>query len=258
MNTNELSSQAEKLITDITQAANSEQYKNYLSFCARFHNYSLGNVMLILWQKKDASHVAGYTSWLKMKRYVKKGEHGLQILAPCPYPDKKDPDKTKVFFKPVYVFDVSQTDGEPLPEPLEWKSAEQNPQLQSKLIDFARSQGINVITDVDLGSSQGRSKGGTIELAPTAGTGTLIHEIAHEMIHHNDNPTPREIKEQQAESIAFLVMAHFKLDTSAAANYITCWKGDAKTIKESLHIIQSTAAKIINAIEPKPTPTESE
>src|SRR5439155_3019589 len=101
----------------------SARYAEYLTFCSRFHRYSVANQILIWSQKPDAQMVAGFHRWLELKRYVRKGEKGIMILAPMVgrKPEEAEGEEAEashrsVFFKAVYVFDVSQTEGEPLPE----------------------------------------------------------------------------------------------------------------------------------------------
>src|ERR1700688_3372453 len=110
-----------QLITALEQGQ-SATLTRYLAAMARFHRYSFNNIMLIYTQREDASHVAGFHSWRKLGRCVRKGEKGILILAPMIFKHteaetaKTDEEKTIVRFKAAYVFDVSQTDGEPLPE----------------------------------------------------------------------------------------------------------------------------------------------
>jgi hypothetical protein len=125
MNTSDLTAHIEQTLETLAvqtgEAQHSEQFIEYLKSASRFHSYSLGNILLILWQKPTATRVAGYRAWQKMNRYVRKGEKGIAILAPCVYSDKTDRAKTRIFFKTVWVFDISQTDGESLPE-INWRA----------------------------------------------------------------------------------------------------------------------------------------
>jgi len=153
----------ETLALETDEARKSEEMQKYLNFVARFHQYSPSNIFLIMLSKPDATQVAGFQSWKKMGRYVKKGEKGIPIFAPMIH--KEDPDndsspKVLSGFRIVYVFDVSQTDGYPLPPVPDWKSPEKSAELTEKLIRFAESKGITV-TFKDLpGETQGVSKGG--------------------------------------------------------------------------------------------------
>ena len=175
-------------LAEATDAARvSEEMLRYLETCARFHQYSLHNLWLILLSKPDASQVAGFKKWQSMGRCVRRGEHGIPILAPI-FSTVTDEDGVElqrlVGFKVVYVFDISQTEGEPLPEPPNWKSPEKNAELQARLLRFAEHKGIQVELEHLGHDIQGVSKGGKVGIDPEAGTKTLIHEIAHELLHH--------------------------------------------------------------------------
>jgi hypothetical protein len=253
MNASELTKQITTHIEALAQATDAAMTSNimrtYLETCARFHTYSPNNVWLILFNMPTASHVAGFHAWHRFNRFVRKGEHGIPILAPCPY--KSDEGENKIWFKVTYVFDISQTDGEPLPPEPTWKSPARLEELQDALLDFARSKQIAVKIE-DCGQAQGVSKGGEIILDPTAGTKTLIHELAHELLHKgNDNQLDRTTKEIEAEATAYAVAAHFGLPDLASPNYIALCGGTAKDITARLHRIIKTASEIINAIEPQ-------
>ncbi len=117
---------ADQALEQLSQAlavGRSEELTRYLSMLAKFHKYSFGNVMLILSQRPDATHVAGFNTWKQMGRFVRQGEKGIVIIAPMAFrkqekqPTDSDKPETVLRFHGVYVFDVSQTDGQPLPEP---------------------------------------------------------------------------------------------------------------------------------------------
>ena len=188
-----------------------------------------------------------------MGRYVRKGERGIPILAPIFSTitnDKGEEEQRLVGFKVVYVFDVSQTAGEPLPEPPDWKSPEKNAELQERLINFAQSKGIQVQVKSIGRDIQGVSMGGKIILDPQAGTKTLIHEIAHEMLHHVKHVlTDHTYRELEAESVAYVVARHFGLNGLSSPNYNALHGATADLIMEHLERIRNTAAEIINAIE---------
>jgi hypothetical protein len=188
-----------------------------------------------------------------MGRFVRKGEHGIPILAPIITTitnEKSEEEQRLVGFKVVYVFDVSQTDGEPMPEPPDWKSPEKNAELQEKLILFAQSKGIQVQIKTIGRDIQGVSLGGKVILDPEAGTKTLIHEIAHEMLHHVKNVlTDRTYRELEAESVAYVVARHFGLNGLSSPNYNALHGATADLIMQHLERIRNTAAEIIEAIE---------
>ncbi len=241
-------------LAQATDAARvSQEMKQYLDMCASFHHYSPCNVWLILMSRPSASYVAGFKKWQGMGRFVRKGEHGIPILAPIITTltnDKGEEEQRLVGFKVVYVFDVSQTDGEPLSEPPDWKSPEKNAELQERLLHFAQSKGIQVQVK-SLGMDiQGVSLGGKVILDPEAGTKTLIHEIAHELLHHVKNVlTDHTYRELEAESIAYVVARHFGLNGLSSPNYNALHGATADLITQHLERIRNTAAEIINAIE---------
>ena len=228
----------------------SEAMLDYLDMCAKFHKYSPNNVWLILMAKPDATMVAGFHMWKSMGRYVKKGEHGIPILAPILVKVNENSEEELVGFKAVYIFDVSQTEGESLPEPPDWKSPEQNEVLTKRLIKFAESKGINVAFKELTGDIQGVSLGGAILVSPFAGTKTFIHEIAHELLHQNDDrPHDKTIVELEAESVAYVVAKHFGIDGLASPSYIALHGADAEMILAHLERIRVTAKEIITNID---------
>lgn len=181
--------------------------------------------------RHNATLVAGFQKWRSMGRYVKKGEQGIPILAPIfatIINDDGEEEETLVGFKVVYVFDLSQTDGKSLPEPPDWKSSEQNATLTERLILFVNKKCITVKIKELSGDIQGVSRGGAILLAPEAGTKTLIHEIAHELLHKGENIVRNKtILELEAESVAYVVARHFGLGGLASPNYIALHRADA-------------------------------
>lgn len=230
-----------------------EAMTRYLDTCAKFHQYSPHNIWLILLAKPDASAVAGFRKWQNLNRYVRRGEKGIPILAPIfstvTLDDGREENRL-VAFKVVYVFDVAQTDGEPLPEPPDWMSPQKDAELHQRLLDFASQKGITVQVKPLPGDTQGVSMGGKILLSPQAGTKTLIHELAHELLHQAENtPQERNLRELEAESVAYVVARHFGLDGLSSPNYIALHGANAKTILEHLERIRGAAVEIIKSIE---------
>ncbi len=251
--TDHISRRIEELAQATDAARMSEEMTRYLSTLGRFHHYSIFNTYLILLAYPQASMVAGFHAWHKFNRFVRKGEHGIPILAPILIPDKQDDNperRSLVGFKVVYVFDVSQTEGEPLPEPPSWKSPERDAQLAGRLLAFATQRGI-LVSEVELGGEmQGVSKGGIIELAPMAGTATLIHELAHELMHKRaDAPQVQAVRELEAEAVAFVVSRHFGLQNTGSPNYIALHGATSEMILEHLERVRQTAVEIIEAVE---------
>ncbi len=238
----------EELSKLTTDAAKSEEFLAFLKLADSFYHYSFGNLMLILFQRPEASYVAGFRDWQRRNRCVKRGEKGIAILAPCFYPDKKDPDKSRIFFKTVYVFDVTQTEGEPLPDEIDWKSPENNQILNERLEVFAQDRGIQM--DVtDLMGPQGVSMGGQIKIDITAGSETRVHELAHEILNHHNSGIEKDIKELEAESVGWIVCHHFGLNASGAPNYLAMYHAKPEEIKAQRDRILKAAREIIEFCE---------
>ncbi len=253
----------EQLAKAVDDVRASELFKQYLDVQARFHKYSWHNTMLIATQKPDAERVAGFKTWQTMGRHVRKGERGIMIFAPRPWKhtdtddDGNDTERQGVSFRPVHVFDISQTDGDPLPE-VEVPDVETAADtLLASLERVASKRGIAInYTSLDAGF-YGVSKGGTIDIATGHATGqqakTLAHELAHEALHkgkENRQGLTRTVAELEAESVAYVVASHFGLDTEVrASQYIALWDGDAKALRESLDRISTTARAIIDDVD---------
>lgn len=240
------------------EAGKSETLTDYLATMGRFHHYSWGNVMLIVTQKPDATHVAGFNTWKTLGRFVKKGEKGIVVIAPMRIKPKEQPadageDRTILRFKAVYVFDVSQTDGESLPE---FARVGGNPNGHTdRLKTLVAEKSITLEYSADIGSAHGLSHGGKItlrpDLSPAEEFSTLTHELAHELLHRGDRrkEMSKTVRETEAEAVAFVVCQAIGLDLNgAAADYIQLYNGDKNTLAESLGYIQQTAAEIVAAI----------
>src|SRR6202142_518055 len=260
-----IAANVQALIEQLEQG-HSEALTAYLTAMGRFHNYSFGNILEIARQKPDATRVAGLYAWNQLGRKVKKGEHGIRILAPViGVRRKKDEEAEKdirtqnqavlVGFRSAYVFDVSQTDGEELPE-LSTKVSGDVGERRERLIDFIVSQGIQLEFKETIAPALGASYGGKIVLLPGQSTAeefsTLVHELSHEMLHKADRRTvtTKIVRETEAETIAFVVGKTIGLDTGrASADYIHLYHGNAALLAESLEVIQKTAAVILSALE---------
>jgi len=241
------------------QQGRSDVLTAHLAMVAKFHRYSFGNIMLIATQRPDASRVAGFNTWKRLGRFVKKGEKGIVIIAPLTIRrsadngNPSDEDATILRFKAVRVFDVSQTGGEPLCEP---PRVGGNPNgATDRLKAFVHERNITLEHAADLGSADGVSHGGRIVLReglpPAEEFATLVHELAHELLHHGngDERPPKTVRETEAEAVAFIVSQAIGLDTNtAASDYIQLYRGDADTLAASLDRIQRTATAIIQAV----------
>ena len=248
-------------LADALSAGHSEALTAFLSAAGRFHSYSFRNVMLIAMQRPEATRVAGFNAWRKLGRFVKKGEHGIVIVAPIVFKreadttdDGRSTDSTQLRFKAAYVFDVSQTDGEPLPELGE--TAGDPGTYAARLITFIESLGITLSYADDLGGADGLSKKGEIVVrsgqAPAAEFSVLAHELAHELLHAGESrPATKTVRELEAEAVAFAVCSGIGLEaTTPASDYIQLHKGDKDLLAQSLDAIQKTAARILEAISP--------
>ena len=278
----------DRLETGIQELFESERYKAYLTTMSKFHSYSFNNTLLIAMQ--GGQLVAGYNKWRDdFHRNVKKGEKAIKILAPAPFKAKKEVQKldaqgrpvmgkdgkpvTEVqeiqvpAFKIVSVFDVSQTEGEPLPsigvEELTgsverygefFKALEQTSPVPIGFEDIpSGSHGYYHLTEKRIAIQEGMSELQTLK--------TAIHEIAHSKLHAIDPEAPAieladrpdsRTREVQAESVAYAVCQHYGLDTSDYSfGYVAGWSSgkDLKELKASLETIRTTAHELITTID---------
>jgi antirestriction protein ArdC len=238
----------------------SETLTQYLSAMARFHRYSFGNIMLIASQRRNATRVAGFRTWNKLGRFVRKGEKGIFVLAPIMRRKTENPEHLELKestipagFRPVYVFDVSQTDGQELPSVC---SVSGDPrEYLERLATLIDRLAIVLEYSEDIAPALGTSSGGKITLLPGQSPAgefvTLSHELAHELMHHTErrSATSKRVRETEAEAVAFVVGQAIGLETiSAAKDYIQLYNGDANLLIESLEIIQRTANSILDGI----------
>lgn len=237
------------------EAGNSQTLTAYLKAMGRFHRYSLHNALLIVAQKPEATHVAGFATWKKLGRWVKKGEKGISILVPVRYrrKDQKplvdEPEETVIGYMAGYVWDISQTDGDELPE---FATVEGDPMWaldQLKL--FAIESMIMVEMVPQLNGAKGVSKGSHIQILDNLSSaeefGVLVHEIAHELLHRGDRRPDLQTRELEAEAVAFVVCSAVGLETNTAcADYIRLYNGDAQTLHESMAHIHQASGEILD------------
>lgn len=270
----------------------SDKYKEYLKFASKFTDYSARNTLLINLQRPDATLVAAYGKWKQLGRQVERGQTGIEILAPVAYKTNQvleterpavdefgnqlyNPDGTEkmetvekpmtgLAFKKVYVFDVSQTSGKELPDPVIELTGD---------IDSARKEAVfaalKKVTGIDIefkdikGGAKGYYSATNNEIVIKSGMSdaqtlkTAFHEAAHNLLHDPakdivTNKSPRNEKEVQAESVAFMVAERFGINTSEYSfPYIASWS-DGKQLehlKSALQEIQEAAKKISSEIE---------
>ncbi|SDJ32453.1 protein of unknown function [Halanaerobium congolense] len=255
----------ESLNERIDKVQSSSEFKKVLNFFSKFHNYSYQNSMLILMQKPEASFVAGYRQWQKkFNRHVKKGENGIAILAPFTYKkevkksnlnsnsdDEETEEVKKTYFNTVYVFDISQTEGEPVPE-LDMELENSNKELINLLLDYADSQEIEVSFRPLPDSTDGYSRGGEVVINEKANeteqASILVHELAHEHLHFNNESNSlnlsKEIIEMEAEAVAFVVMDYFDIE-SKSDKYLALYK-ESYDLMESFKRINDVSSRILD------------
>ena len=280
----------------IKELFESEKYMRYLSVMSRFHRYSVNNTMLIYMQKPDATLVAGYNKWKnQFERHVKRGEHGITIIAPTPFkkkieeqkldPDTKAPildaegkavmEEREVeipMFRPVKVFDVSQTDGKPLPELASTLSGSvQN--YEAFMEALRRSAPVPLSVEPMAANMDGYFSPDRQRIAIRAGMSEVqtvsaaVHEIAHSKLHNyakaqeeavraGDKEPPkkkdRNTEEVEAESISYAVCQYYGIQTGENSfGYIANWSQgkELPELRASLETINKTAGELINDID---------
>jgi N-terminal domain of anti-restriction factor ArdC len=258
-----------KELIEQLEAGRSDALTTYLDAMSRFHNYSFGNVLEIARQRPNATRVAGLWSWNQLGRKVKKGEKGIRILAPIiGIKRKKDEEAEKditkqnttvlVGFRNAYVFDVLQTEGAELPTMHEVHG--DVGENHDRLVSYIERQSIELVFTENIAPALGVSYGGRIAILPGQSEAeefsTLVHELAHEMLHKAERrtTTTKVVKETEAEAVAFVVGKAVGLKAgTASADYIHLYHGNASLLAESLEVIQQTSAVILAALEPSRT-----
>ena len=281
----EITSKLEKGVKDIFDGAN---YQQYLNFCAKLPRYSVNNQILIMMQKPDATMCQSFTNWKEVNRHVRKGEKGIRILAPAPYkmqkeqenvdasgktvldkdgePVKETVEVTINAFKPVSTFDVSQTEGEPIPSPGVDEltgSVEGYETLLAAIkevvpvpISFEQidsgAKGFYHLEENRIVVQEGMSEAQTVK--------TLLHEASHQALHSKEamdsagEKKSKNQKETEAESVAYVVCQHYGIDTSDYSfPYVATWSADKEVpeLKASLDTIRRTASELIVKIDEK-------
>ena len=278
----------DKLEQGLQDLFNSDSYRNYLSTMSKFHNYSFNNTLLIAMQKPDATLVAGYKAWQKnFERHVNKGEKAIRILAPAPYKIKEERDKidpvtqellldkdgnpqkeeveiTIPAFRAVSVFDLSQTDGKPIPELTAKELLSDVEGYQDMIRAVEAISPVPIELEEIAGDSKGyydrEAKRIAVQenMSESQTLKTMIHEVAHSKLHSKEveqdeqMKKDRNTKEVEAESVAYTVCQHFGIDTSDYSfGYIAGWSSgrDTKELRSSMDTIRRTASELITGIE---------
>ena len=288
-------SQVKEITTKLEQGVKdlftSERYAEYLKTMSRFHKYSTRNTLLIHMQKPDATLVAGFQAWQnKWGRHVRKGEKSIKILAPVPFvkreeKEKLDPDtrlpiigedgmpviefteRQVARFKVTSVFDVSQTDGKPIPSLAQNLTG--NVEQFRAFMDALRAVSpLPIVFEAMQDNQDGTCRFG-VEIAIRAGMSevqtvcAVIHEMTHAKLHDlsvtvdgegGTKPKDRRTEEVEAESVSYAVSQYFGIDTGDNSfGYLAEWSRsrDLKELNASLDTIRKTAAELIDAIEGK-------
>ena len=278
----------DKLEQGLQDLFNSDSYRNYLATMSKFHNYSFNNTLLIAMQKPDATLVAGYKAWQKnFERHVNKGEKAIRILAPAPYkikekrdkidpvtqellldkdgnPQKEEVEITIPAFRAVSVFDLSQTDGKPIPELAAHELLSDVEGYQDMIRAVEAISPVPIELEEIAGESKGyydrEAKRIAVQenMSESQTLKTMIHEVAHSKLHSKEVEQDeqmrkdRNTKEVEAESVAYTVCQHFGVDTSDYSfGYIAGWSSgrDTKELRSSMDTIRRTASELITGIE---------
>lgn len=282
----------EKITADLEKGVKgifeSDNFKDYLNFCAKLPRYSVNNQILIMMQKPDATMCQSFGGWKDMKRFVKKGEKGIRILAPAPYKMQREQDKmdeagNPVFdkdgepvketvevtinaFKPVSTFDISQTEGEPVPM---FNVAELTSSVEGYNTLFeaiketvpvpitfenieSGAKGYFHVEENRIAIQEGMSEAQTVK--------TALHEAAHQALHSREafeksgENKSKNQKETEAEAVAYVVCQHYGIDTSDYSfAYLATWSKDKEVpeLKASLDTVRKTASWLITKIDEK-------
>ncbi|MDA8335445.1 MAG: ArdC family protein [Peptococcaceae bacterium] len=259
----------DRLKTGVQDILASGRIDEVLKFQAKFHKYSFGNIMLILHQFPDATQVAGYNRWKELGRYVRKGEHGIRIFAPCPYRRTvmdehtgEETEKTITYFRVVTVFDVSQTEGSPLPG-----CDEGSAPVEDTLAGEALYNRLLSVSPVPVRFDECRGDGyysidrREIVLARNLDgdqrAGTLLHEVAHalafqtgEQQRHRRRGDEEYVKgEVVAEGAAFVAASYFGIAVPGSFDYVAGWAKRPEVVIKWGDAVQRVAAKLIDLVE---------
>lgn len=258
----------ERLEAGVSQITDGEEFRRYLQTAARFHHYSANNCLLILMQREDATRVAGYRAWQSIGRQVRKGEKGIRILAPIArkIEDEKTGEEVRTLcgFKTSPVFDISQTDGEELPEAPnpEDLDPEEGAEIAAKVYEGLRGfcEAESVVVEEE---QRGCGNYGTYyrkerrivlnaPLPTFEKATTLAHELAHHLLHgvQEKERSSKAAREIEAEGVAFVTCAAFGLDTSRFTfAYVATYAGEPEALKAVLERIQKAAQRLIETIQ---------
>jgi len=257
----------EKLQQAVAEIASGDDWKRMLQVVSKFHRYSFNNHLMIFLQRPDATVVAGFNRWKSLGRFVRKGEKGIAIFAPCKYKTKIEEDNGEEKsvqqirgFRVVHVFDISQTEGEDLPD---------LDAVRPKLLDGDAPDGIwdALARHADtVGYEVIRHRRGTEngycdflnkqiavrpDVSPAQALKTLIHELSHALLHGEGPVASREVAEVEVESVAYVVCDALGLETGEYSfPYVTRWaEGSIDLVKETAERAIGCAKQILGGLE---------
>jgi antirestriction protein ArdC len=235
----------------------SEGWTAWMETAAKFHRYSLGNQLLILRQRPDASQVAGFQTWKSLGRHVRKGEKGIAIFAPCPVKrvdDETGEEERRLFFRIVHVFDMAQTDGADLPT-MSWPLLADGPAgLFDELRAVAERLSLRVtITDASPSGARGWYEPGArsitiVNAFPAASMArTMLHELGHAL---DIDAASRAERELVAESVAYIVGKRIGLHTDDCSTFYTAsWGAEPKKLEALAERVLDIARRLEDAIQ---------
>lgn len=257
-------------LTQAIQSGRSEALFTYLQTMAKFPTYSARNVLLIAAQRPTATRLQGVRSWNELGRSVRPGEKGIRIFAPTvgikPESQAQDTDKNSrkrkkqepetqlLGFRGVWVFDISQTGGEALPDSRQPVDVAEK---LEKLTAFAQTHGMTIEYVEWIGEKKGTSYRGTIRLLPNMppaeGFPVLLREVASQLLYSIKRRTfvTRALHQQETQAAAFVVCEALGLDSKSAFSGCQLYYGDSRLLAESLAVVHRTAAAILGAISPE-------
>jgi antirestriction protein ArdC len=265
--TDRLRAAHDKLQAAVAQIVSGDDWKRMLKVVSKFHKYSFNNHLMIFVQRPDATIVAGFNKWKSLGRSVKKGEKGIAIFAPCRYKTSIE-DENGVEqslhqirgFRIVHVFDISQTEGEELPdlEAVRPKllNADAPEGIWDALVGQATAAGFEVIRNRS-GSENGYCDFSNKEIAvrPDVSSGqavkTLVHELGHALLHSEEFPRSKEVAEVEVESVAYIVCDAIGLDSGDYSfAYIARWaQGDCELLRATVQRVTECGSAILAALE---------
>jgi hypothetical protein len=270
------------LTTELDEKAASDEIRNFLAFQAKLRKRSIHNTLLIYIQNKNATHVEGFNVWRdKFGRQVRKGAKAITIFAPITAKRKDDEGddsdldnqvkkQNTMYFRPVSVFDISDTDPIPGKEHLyaqkpEWHADDSPNEKADKITSYASKLaselGINITGDAAMGGEMGFAAGDHINITSNVAgvnkAGTLIHEIAHELLHFkkgsifhiDDENATKQDKEIQAETVSYIVLRHYDLPAQHQSTYLALWRANKDGLQKNLGKIKQAADFVIKNID---------